>query len=66
MDKPYLDKTTCFEIIKHCINTNVQLLIELNEIKQINGDINKINELTKKIKLVNTILETTDEFMVLS
>jgi hypothetical protein len=66
MDKPYLDKTTCFDIIKYCINTNVQLLIELNEIKQINGDINKINELTKKIKLVNTILETTDEFMVLS
>jgi len=65
MDKPYLDKTTCFDIIKYCINTNVQLLIELNEIKQINGDTNKINELTKKIKLVNTILETTDEFMTL-
>ena len=65
MNKPCLNKVTCFEIIKHCINTNVQLLIELNEVKQINGDTNKINELTKKIKLVNTILETTDEFMTL-
>jgi len=65
MDKPYLDKTTCFDIIKYCINTNVQLLIELNEIKQRNGDINKISELSKQLKIVNTILETTDEFMKL-
>jgi hypothetical protein len=61
----YLTKEFCKKIQKRCIATSCKLLIEINNLKAQDENINEIENIKKKLTKINNIMENIEKYLLL-
>jgi DNA-binding transcriptional regulator GbsR (MarR family) len=61
----YLTKEFCKEIQKKCVATSCKLLIEINNLKSHDENINEIENIKKKLTKINNIMENIEKYLLL-
>jgi len=61
----YLTKEFCKEIQKKCVATSCKLLIEINNLKAQDENINEIENIKKKLTKINNIMENIEKYLLL-